>query len=72
MGFQYINNVTRITLRLLLPRPLRQNLPIRLHENDSTVPVSSDVALAGYPNKNSNKEFFIADWPSVNTYPLKR
>lgn len=50
--------VTWITLRLLLPRPLRQNLLIRLHEVDSTVPLSSDVAPAGYPNKNNNKASF--------------
>lgn len=37
---------------------LRQNLPIRLHEVDSTVPLSCDVAPAGYPNKNNNKASF--------------
>ena len=33
--------------------------PIRLHENDSTVHVSSEMVPAGYPNKNSNKDFFF-------------
>ena len=59
MGFQYFNNVIWITVRLLLPRLRRQNVPIRLHENDSTVHVSSEMVPAGYPNKNSNKDFFF-------------